>query len=178
MSTLYIVEAANLFCGDHDAANSKHLAIQELKLPNLQEIYTDHHAGGANVQIEIGVGVQKLEPTFKLVGFDPSLLAQFGLSGKRRLLYTAYGKVTDLRTGEAVELKAVMEGRLGKIEGDAFQRGEAMAHDYAINEVVHYEIHFGGQEKLYWDFWTNAWRVDGVDHREDENRILRIPRTS
>lgn len=178
MSTLHVIEAANLFCGDHDAQNSKHLSIQELKLPALQAIYTDHHAGGARVQIEVEVGIQKLEPTFKLVGFDPDLLVQFGVGSKIKRIYTAYSQIINRRTGASLELRAVMEGRLGKVEGDAFQRGELQSHDYAINEVTHYELHFNGQEKIYWDFFSNIWRVDGVDENAAQNTILRIPRTS
>ncbi len=89
MSTLYILEAANLFCGDDDPSNSKHLAIQEFKLPDLQAIYQDHHAGGARVQIELEVGIQKFEPTFKLAGYDPDLLAQFGLGSKTSIFIPA-----------------------------------------------------------------------------------------
>jgi len=174
VSTLYIVEAANLFCGDHDPQNSQHLAIRELQLPTLQAIYADHHAGGARVQIEVEVGIQKLEPTFRLVGFDPNVLVQFGLGSKIKNIYTAYGEIKDRRTGQSYELKAVIEGRLGKIEPDAFQRGELLTHDYAINEVTHYEVWFDGQEKILWDFWTNTWRVDGVDQNATTNSILRI----
>ena len=39
MSTIYIMEAANLFCGDHDPTASKHLTLTELQLPALQEMY-------------------------------------------------------------------------------------------------------------------------------------------
>src|SRR5438445_9263397 len=99
MSTLFILNASNLFVGDHDPTNSKHLALMELKLPDLQEIYQDHHAGGARMQIEIEVGVQKLEPTFKLVGFDPALLSEFGLGSKIKNIFTAYGEIIDRRTG-------------------------------------------------------------------------------
>lgn len=178
MSTLYVLNAANLFCGDHDAKNSKHLTIQELKLPALQAIYVDHHPGGSFFQTEIEVGAQKLEPTFKLVGFDPELLVQFGVGSKLKRIYTAYGQVIDRRTGQSIELKAVMEGRLGKIEGDAFQRGEVMSHEYAINEIMHYEVHFNGQEKIYWDLFSSIWRVDGVDEGGAQNSILRIPRAN
>lgn len=178
MSTLYIMEACNLFCGDHDAQNSKHLSLQELKLPDLQAIYADHHAGGARVQIEIEVGVQKLEPTFKLVGFDPDLLVQFGLSSKIKHVYTAYGQIINRRTGASIEAKAVLEGRLGSVKPDAFQRGEVQANEYSINEVTHYELHFGGQEKFFWDFFTNEWRIGGVDENASQNTILRIPRAN
>ncbi len=176
MSTLYILEAANLFCGDHDPTASKHLALQELKLPALEEMTQDHMPGGGRVQIEISLGVNKLEPTFKLVGFDPDLLNQFGLASPIKRVFTAYGQIVDRRTGASIELKAVMEGRLGKVEADAFTRGDLVANDYSIKEVTHYEVWWNGAEKLLWDFWNNTWRVDGADQNADANRILRIPR--
>lgn len=176
MSTLYILNAANLYVGDHDPTNSKHLSIQELKLPDLQEIFQDHHAGGARVQIEVEVGVAKLEPSFKLAGFDPAVMAEFGLGSRIKNVFTAYGEIIDRRSGKSIELKAIMEGRLGKVAPDAFQRGELVGNEYAINECTHYEVWWNGSEKLLWDFWTNEWRVDGVDQNAASNRILRIPR--
>ena len=174
---MYHLDEANLFTGDHDPSNSQHLTMRELKLPTLQEIYQDHHAGGAMVAVEIPVGVQKLEPTFKLIGIDPKLLTQFGLSSPYRRLYTAYGVLVQNRTGREVELRAVMEGRLGKVEADTFQRGELMTNDYAINSIMHYEVHIDGKEVLFWDFETSVWRIDGIDQRATRNSILRIPRS-
>ena len=124
MSTIYVLEAVNLFCGDHDPQASKHLTITELKLPDLQAIYADHHPGGARVAIEVELGVQKLEPTFKLAGFDPDLLSQFGLGSRMKNIYTAYGHIRDKRTGKDIEAKAIIEARLGKIAPDAYSRGE------------------------------------------------------
>ena len=174
MSTLYVWEAANLFVGTDDPTKSKHLQIISLKLPTLEEILQDHHAGGARVQIEVEVGIKKLEPTFKLAGVDPDLLAQFGLGAKARNSFTAYSVIRDKRTGQAIEGKAVMEGRLSKIAPDEFKRGDLMGNDYAINELTHYELYFNRVEKFYWDFFTNAFRIDGVDTNADENQILRI----
>ena len=73
--------------------------------------------------------------------------------------------------------RAVIEGRLGKIEPEAFKRGELMGHDYSINEVMHYELWFGEKEKLFWDFFSGDWRLDGTSQIDDERRILRIPTT-
>jgi P2 family phage contractile tail tube protein len=174
VSTLLILEAANLFCGDHDPTKSKHLTLQELQLPNLQAQYQDHSPGGAPVSIEIETGINKLEPSFKLIGYDPDLLVQFGVSDTIRRNYTAYGVLTDRRTGAKIEIKSIMEGRLGKVETDAYKRGDLLAHSYAINEVTHYEVWIGGNEKVYWDFWTNVWRVDGVDQWARHNQILRV----
>jgi len=135
MSTIYIMEAANLFCGDHDPTASMHLTLADLKLTPLQEMYQDHHAGGSRVHIEVALGIQKLEPTFKLNGWDPDLLTQFGLGSARSKVFTAYGVVRDKRTGAALEAKAILEGRLGKIEPDAFQRGELQGHDTNARNV-------------------------------------------
>jgi phage tail tube protein FII len=115
---------ANLFCGDDDPTASKHLTLTELQLPNLQEMYQDHHPGGSRVQIEVAVGIQKLEASFKLAGWDPELLTQFGLGATARKKFTAYGSIRDKRNGTAIEAKAVLEGRLGAASPEAFQRGE------------------------------------------------------
>ena len=175
MSTILTMEAANLFCGDHDPNASKHLTLSELQLPALQEMFADHHAGGSRVKIEIPVGIEKLEPSFKLVGWDPALLAQFGLGASATKRNTAYGVLRDKRSGEAVQVKAIMEGRLGKVEAEAFKRGELQSNDYAINSVVHYEVHIGGKETIYWDFFSGDWRIDGVAQNADERRMLNLP---
>lgn len=173
-ANFYVQEAANLFCGDHDPSASKHLTLAEMALPALQEIYQDHHPGGSMVQIEVALGVEKLLPTFKLAGDDPDMLSLFGLGRKKTNVFTSYGLIRDKRTGNAIESKAIMEGRLGRIEAEAFQRGEFKSHDYAINGVVHYELWWAGKERLYWDFFTTEFRIDGVLQNADEMRILRI----
>lgn len=175
MSGLQIMEAANLFCGDDDPTASKHLTLSELQLPVLQEMFADHHAGGSAIQIEIPTGIQKLESSFKLAGWDKALLEQFGLSAKRSMRYSAYGVIRDQMTGVAEQAKAIIEGRLGKIEGEAFKRGEMQSHDYAISGITHYELFIGGAEKIYWDFFTTEWRVNGVRQNADEARMLNLP---
>lgn len=175
MSNVFIMEAANLFVGDHDPQNSKFLTLEELKLPDLQETMVDHTPGGGKFGVEFGVGVvEKLEPTFKLKGWDMPLLRNFGLGSKSRRPFTAYGVVRDKKTGKALEAKAIMEGRLSRVAPDAFTRGETMGHEYAINEVLHYELFFDGSEEIYWDFFTNTFRLGGVDPDPDFNNILRI----
>jgi len=175
MSTVYLMTAANLFVGDHDPTKSKHLTLTELKLPDLQEIFADHHGGGTLVATEFAVGVEKLEPTFNLAGFDPDLLTAFGLNTRFRHTFTAYGNITDQRSGREIQSKAIIEARLGRVAPDAFTKGELQGHEYAMNSVVHYELWFDGVEKIAWDFFTNLWRVDGIDQYAAVNRNLGVP---
>ncbi|HWW46536.1 MAG TPA: phage major tail tube protein [Xanthobacteraceae bacterium] len=172
--TVYMMTAANLFCGDHDPTKSKHLTLDELTLPALEENYSEHHPGGAPVGVEFSVGIKKFESSFKLKGEHPDLLTEFGLGSKVRNPFTAYGVVKDTRTGRQFESKAIIEARLGVIRPDAFKRGEHRGHDYALNEIMHLEYYFDGAEKLFWDFFTNTWRVNGLDQNADDNRLLRI----
>jgi len=173
MATLYVMEGVNLFCGD-SPDDGKHLAIDELKLPDLEEEYAEHKAGGARVAIDVPVGFAKLEAPFKLKGWDPQVMSLFGLGSKVTHQYTAYGALIDKRTGRSVETKSFMEGRLGKASSDAFQRGEFQGFDYGIMGIMHYELFFDGVEKFYWDFYTNSFRIDGVDQNSDLNQILRV----
>lgn len=174
-NTIYVTEAVNIFCGDHDPEQSKHLTISELGLPTLEETAVDHSPGGGKVAVEFTVGVNKLEPSFKLAGFDPALLTSFGLGSKKKNVFSAYGVMIDKLTGRNIELKAIIEGRLGKVEPSAFQRGELHEHDYAIKEVMHYELWFDEEPKVKWDFFENTWEIDGNNENAELNRILRIP---
>lgn len=175
-AALYVLEMANLFCGDDDPTNSKHLTIEELTLPDLQAVLQDHHPGGSMFAIEVNVGVAKLTSSFKLKGpIDPALMALFGVGTQEKNRFTAYGAVRDKRTGKLIELKAIMEGSLGKITVDAFKRGDSVGNMYSINEITSYQVYFNGEELMYWDFWTNSFRTGGVDRNAAANRILRIP---
>lgn len=174
-NTLYVMEAANLYCGDHDPTNSKHLTIEDWTLPDLQAIYIDHMPGGSFVGVEFEVGVQKIVSNFRLKGFDPDTMKLFGIGTQLKNVFTGYGMIRDKRTGRAFEAKAIFEARLGKVTADTFKRGDSLGHAYSLNEVTHYELHFDNDELFFWDFFTNTFRVGSVDQNADLNRILQIP---
>ncbi|MEZ5853149.1 MAG: hypothetical protein R3D68_21150 [Hyphomicrobiaceae bacterium] len=105
----------------------------------------------------------------------PDLLSQFGLGSSRAKVFTAYGVIRDKRDRHGDRGQVDHRRPPRQIEFDAFKRGELQAHDYTINEVMHYELWFGEREKLYWDFFSTDWRLDGVSQNDDERRILRVP---
>jgi len=171
---IFVLTGVNLFCGDDDPTKSKALTLAELKLPTLEEDYQSHRAGGALVEIEIPVGIKKLDATFKLDGTDTDLLVKFGLNSKVRQVFTAYANISDRRSGRDIPARAIIEGRLGKVDPDAYKRGDLQAHNYAINEIVRYEYYYDGAEKVFFDFFENAWRVNGVDQLAAFNANLGI----
>ena len=176
MSDFYIMEAVQLFAGDDDPSPSAglHLEIEELKLPDLQKEYQEHKPGGSMLSIEVLTGIQKLEPTFKLKGENPRMLAQFGMNGGKPRTYTALGAIRSKRTGSLIQSKAIIHAELGKVGPDAFKRGDLRGHDYTLNAVTHYELWYDGDELFYFDFFESAWRSGGVDQMADVNRMLGI----
>ncbi|USQ97238.1 phage major tail tube protein [Caulobacter sp. RL271] len=167
-SSLYFMEAANLFVGDHDPTASLHLVLESLKLPGLEETTQEWTPGGAVAGVEVGMSVlKKLDAGFKLKGVQPEILTQFGLGSKRRQNFTAYGSIRDKLTGASLQSKAILEARMTKVEADEFKRGELQGYDYALTEVFHYELTIGGREIYYFDFMTSAWRVGGVSQNSD-----------
>ena len=75
---IFVMEAANIFCGDVDPSLSQHLTIAELKLPNIEENFVDHQAGGSPFTIEIDTILQRLEATFVLAGWSPEVATMIG----------------------------------------------------------------------------------------------------
>lgn len=176
MSNLYVMESANLFCGDHNPNNSKHLSLATLQLPALEEMTVDHQAGGSIAGITLGMGtLNPLSASFKLNGWDPDTLSLFGLGKRRAEVFTAYGVIRDKIRGRAIEAKSIFHARLNRVEPDEFSRGELMGHDHGLVEIMHYESYFDGREKHFFNFANQIWRVDGVSQNDDERRILRIP---
>lgn len=172
MSKLYVMEAANLFVGAETDEGSKHLTLRDLKLPTMEEKTAEHHPGGSMFAVQISaLGFSPLAASFKLIGIDPDMLLFFGLGNQLRRRYTAYGVIRDKITGRAIQSKALMEGRLQRIEQDTFNRGDLAGHDYSISEIFHYELYIDGVEKFWMDFPTVEWRVNGVS-QNDERRLL------
>lgn len=173
---LFVHEAVNMFVGDDGPDNSKHMNLESIKLPSLEEVSQTYYPGGGIGEISIGgLGLKKLDVTFKIKGFDPQIMSAFGLSSPVRMPYTVYGVIRDKKGNRAIELKAIIEARLGKIEADELKRGDLSGHDHMLHEIWHYELHWDGREKYFYDFPTSDWRVDGVSRNQDARNILRIP---
>ena len=196
-STVYVMESANLICGDTRSPEnpgagggsttpgvSTHLILQELKLPALEENTVDHAPGGAPMAIEIPTHFNKLEATFNLAGWDPAVMAFVGQTDRYHQRFTAYGLIRDRRTLVALQAIAVIEGRLGRMNPTAFSKGNLMAHEYSIKSIVSYKLHMQRAKNsspvvIYkWDFFTSQFASGRFDLNRDINTLLAIPSSS
>lgn len=174
---LIVQERVNLFVGD-DATfdSSKHLNLDSIKLPDLEELTEAFHAGGAIGAIEVGgMGLKALESSFKLKGWDAQAMSAFGLNSRNQYPFTVYGVARDKNGNRAIEVKAIIRARMTRVQTEDIKQGSLMGHDFMLREVLHYELYFDKVEKYWMDWRASEWRVDGVSQTDTENSILRIP---
>jgi len=174
-NTVLVLESANLFVGEHDPSQSNHLVLANLKLPGLEENYADLMPGGTPIVTEVDTHFNRLEASFTLYGWTPWVMRQIGQRNCRRQTFTAYGLIRDRRNGCALEVKAIMEGHLAKVDPTEYRRGDLVNHEFAIRGVTHYELYFDQDELYWWDFFISARRIGTEDLNKELNDILRIP---
>jgi phage tail tube protein FII len=179
MSNIFVMEAANLFCGDHDPTASNHLQLMNLQLPSLEQQTQAHGPGGGIMGVNFAMTMlSPLTFSFKLKGIDPGRLTLFGLGGVERRKYTAYGVIRDKRNNSQKSGVAVIEGVLVKIAPSSFSRADGVDHDYDIQEVTSYRLDIDNKSVFSFDFFTSQFEVEGVSQTDLLNRILRVPATA
>lgn len=179
-NNIYVLEAVNLLVSNIAATSnasqsiySQHLTLSELKLPGLEIAYVNHQPGGAWLGIEVDVNMTRLEATFNLAGIQTEVMS---LLNRQLNTFTAFGAVRSRADGSIQQAKAIMTGQLGRVNPQNFRRGDLLHHEYSIRGLVHYEFYIGEQsapEEIYfWDFFTNTFRIAGVDTNADVNAAI------
>jgi phage tail tube protein FII len=164
-STIRHLDMVNLFAGDDDPTKSLFLVIKNVKLPSREETTKEHSGGGAIAGIELGMRyLRALAVSFQLEGLNPDENRRFMPSAPARINYTMRGNVRDIRDHTDIEFKAIIEGRMTKVDLSEFDRDKGTQTDYEIKEIVRYTEYFGGVEKFHFDYFSGpaGLRIDGV----------------
>ena len=173
MAYVFVLESANLFCGDVGPDNDKSLLLETVKIPDMEENVQAFHPGGSYGALEIGgLGLKELMIEFKTVGVDPQTMSQFGVFGAPQQHYTIYGATRNKVDNSAVGIKAIAWGRMRKIASDNFKKGDLFGQSYQISEITHYELYFDSVELFFYDFFSHIWRVNGQNMIGEVNSLL------
>ena len=167
-STIMMMEAVNMYLGNADPDKAKFLKLTSMTLPNLEYDVVDHTPGGGAMGVGWSMGaIKKLEPTFKMSGWDEEGYRLFGVGSGAIDTFTCYGVIKDKREAKILKGVAVYRGSIGKITADAFTRGAEFGHDYRLDEVTYYKLTIGGQPWYEVDFWNSPKAtVFGVSDQE------------
>lgn len=154
------------------------LEIEEMKLPTLEEKGYDHTPGGANVEIDVPLGVtSKLELPFKTVSNNQVVSGLYGRPPGVRDVFTGVHHIVDEETGEDIELTLDVVGRVMKVEGENAKQGDKSGYDYMISSIWNYSEVRNGQVFRAYNIKLGGWTVNnGVGTGDGRRRILRLGR--
>lgn len=172
VSPLLTMEAANLYAGvtepGGDIQNSNHLRLTNIKLPGWDEQYVDHHATGSPVAIEINTMFAHLQCDFTLAGWNTqvaSLLAQWGSDVNQ---FWVFGALRDRVTGNVLQARASIYGRLGKADPQTWGRGSVSDWAYSIRGITTYKLDVGPDQTLYeFNYFENKFNIGGGSASND-----------
>lgn len=165
-ATLYNLDLANLFPSDEvGASNSQHLVMEGVTIPGMEETTKEHNPGGGVGSIMLGQRSFKLGPlSFDLKGVNPEVMNKIMPAGASVTPWTVRANIRDVRAHKDIPLKAIVRGRLTKVELGNFRREDGLSNKYEIAEIHAYQLFFNNQEKVFYDWFQGprGLRIDGV----------------
>lgn len=152
-----ILKYVNLFVDGRGYAGT----LQEYSSPDLTVATEDFRAGGMDAPIDIDMGLEKLNFSFILTGYDADVLALLGIKQSALLPLTARGALEDL-DGTVTPVVHKMTGRLNQVQRSAWTSGSLPP--LTINgSCTYFQEQIGGRVINEIDVPNMVRIIDGVD---------------
>lgn len=136
--------------------------IPELTLPELNRKVEEYRAGGMDAAIEIDLGQEKIEFTWKPAGVLPAIYTHYGAAGHDSTQLRFVGSYETDEDGSGVAVEIVVRGRHKTIN-----HGDAKPGDSNSIEVTtacsYYRLSVDGRDKIEIDVPGGVFKVDGED---------------
>jgi P2 family phage contractile tail tube protein len=104
----------------------------EITLPVPTEKMEEVRNAGMVMPIDIPMGYEKMEASFKLTGFDPQSIRLFGLAVGQETEFLVAGSLAH-EDGTVVKATAYIRGRLVKNDPGTWKPGEVGENDFSIS---------------------------------------------
>lgn len=137
---------------------------ESVQLPKVHEVYEEVWGSGMYAKQKIPVGIEPMEATIKFLEITPSIFNLFGLAGDAAGIILKAGMRSNLN--ETIPLLAVMHGRIGSIETDAFEGGKIPRQTITIH-VKRYALTIGKHPALVVDVENNILNLMGISSLVD-----------
>lgn len=103
--------------------------VDEITLPNLNITGEDYRAGGMDAPLEIDMGMDKLEASFKVSKWDRNLIAKWGATNGGRVPLVFRGALED-RDGTVIPVEVSLYGKIHGLETDTVAPGARVGQSY------------------------------------------------
>lgn len=115
----------------------------EISLPVPTEKLEELRNAGMVMPIDVPMGYEKLEMSFKLTGFDPQVITLFGLAVGKETEFMATGALAH-EDGTVINATAYIRGRLMSNDHGTWKPGEAGENDHSIS-LRYYRLEVEGR---------------------------------
>jgi P2 family phage contractile tail tube protein len=144
--------------------------VDEVSLPILNIVGEDYRAGGMDAPIEIDMGMEKLEATFKVSKFDRDLIAKWGVAVGGTIPLVLRGALESLDgTVQAVVVK--LTGRIHSMEVDTVTPGAKAAMTFRFAATA-YSYQQDGETLIDIDVRNMKRIIGGVDRLAAQRKAI------
>ena len=163
------LKMCNLFNG----GNSYLGQTGEVTIPKLVRKFENWRGGGmnGNVKIDLGLGDDISEFTWKLGGIDSQILEQFGAVTVAANMLRFAGSYQRDDTGETEAVEIIVRGRHEEIDGGDSEPGEDTEHKVVTN-CAYYKLTVNGKVEIEIDVLGFKEVVDGKDRLEAQRKAI------
>ena len=148
------------------AGQSLHLEVEGLTPPNVNDHLETINGGGMLGELDIALGLQKLEGGFKVNSRNKLIMKQIGLAPGTRKKITFRSVNKSEIDGTQEDEVISMLGRLNADQGSWASQSVSNT-DLKVNSIVFYKHVMAGEVIHHIDFLNSICIVDGVDQWAD-----------
>ena len=156
MALPYKLKNFNLF-GD---GNTWRALIDSVTLPKLTRKVEEWRGGGMFGPVEVDLGLEKLEMSFKAGGFMLDAYRAFGAKGHNANQWRFAGAYEDDSTGDVMAVEVLVRGRVREIDPGDAKAGDDTEHTHTIS-ASYYKLTVNGVDEIEIDLPGMVFKVNG-----------------
>lgn len=161
-----ILTNCNLFVDGRGYAGK----VLEVNLPKLKRKTEAYRAGGMDAEIDMPVGLEKLEGSFSLAGMNPDVLVFFGVADGEKFNGSFRGAFTNQK-GAVVKAVATWRGLLTENDPGSWKPGDKGEHKFTAS-LTYYKLEVDSKVIYELDPVNGVRTIDGVDELKAERDAL------
>jgi P2 family phage contractile tail tube protein len=144
--------------------------VDEVQLPALNVVAEDFRAGGMDAAIELDMGMEKLEATFKVSKFDRDIISKWGVAAGGNVPLVLRGALESL-DGSVQAVVVKLQGRIHGMEFDAITPGAKSGMTFRM-AVRAYSYTQDGETLHDIDVVNMKRIIGGVDRLAEQRRAI------
>ncbi|CAM3691661.1 Phage tail tube protein FII [Vibrio aerogenes CECT 7868] len=163
------IRAMSLFLGTTTNNRGYAGVVEEVTPPKLTIKTEEFRAGGMDAPLEIDLGMNKLECSFTIANYDPTLFKAYGLVPGEMVTCTLRGAIEE--NGTTVPVAMTMTGSWKEVDFGSWKSGQKVQMKVAI-ALKYYKLTIGDTECMEIDVPGMVRKVNGVDKLADMRKAI------